>query len=65
MRHVTGGSVVMGLATDGPLVGRRTYEESLPKTGWPATGLLIGSASVIASATLDSRALLSLWGILL
>ena len=65
MRHVTSGSVVMGLATDGPWVRRPTYEESLPKTEWLATGLLLGSASIIASATLDSRALLSLLGILL
>jgi len=65
MRHVTSGSVVMGLATDGQWVGRPTYEESLRTTGWLATGLLISSASVIASATLDARALLSLLGILL
>ena len=65
MRHVTSGSVVMGLATDGPWVGRPTYEESLPKTGWMATGLLISYAPVIASATLDIRTLLSLLGILL
>src|SRR5260370_33689077 len=41
MRHVTSGSVVMGLATDGQWVGRPTYEESLRTTGWLATGLLI------------------------
>ena len=45
MRHVTSGSVVMGLATDGQWVGRPTYEESLRTTGWLATGLLISSAS--------------------
>ena len=65
MRHVTSGILVMGPATNGPWVGRPEYEESLPKTGWLATGQLPSLASVVASATLDTRALLILLGILL